>query len=129
MVRAAGIGQSRRQSGCGAERLAAQYLKTRGIELLARNLRCKGGELDLVCRDGEVLVMVEVRQRGRRDFGGALASVTLRKQRRIICAARFMLDTVPGWRSLRLRFDVIGVQGLPDGAHEVVWVKDAFRAT
>ena len=128
-VRTAGIGQSRRQSGCGAERLAAQYLKTRGLELLARNLRCRGGELDLVCRDGEVLVMVEVRQRGRRDFGGALASVTLRKQRRIICAARFMLDTVPGWRSLRLRFDVIGVQGLPDGAHEVVWVKDAFRAT
>ncbi|MGO9989186.1 MAG: YraN family protein, partial [Steroidobacteraceae bacterium] len=121
--------QSRRQSGCGAERLAAQYLKTRGLELLARNLRCKGGELDLVCRDGEVLVMVEVRQRGRRDFGGALASVTLRKQRRIIRATRFMLDTVPGWRSLRLRFDVIGVQGRPDGAHEVVWVKDAFRAT
>ncbi len=129
MERTAGIGQSRRQSGCGAEQLAAQYLKTRGLELLARNLRCKGGELDLVCRDGEVLVMVEVRQRGRRDFGGALASVTLRKQRRIIRATRFMLDTVPGWRSLRLRFDVIGVQGQPDGAHEVVWVKDAFRAT
>jgi len=128
-VRRVGIGQSRRQSGCGAERLAAQYLKTRGLELLARNLRCKSGELDLVCRDGEVLVMVEVRQRGRRDFGGALASVTLRKQRRIIRATRFMLDTVPGWRSLRLRFDVIGVQGQPDGAHEVVWVKDAFRAT
>ena len=130
MARAAGVvGQSRRQRGCAAERLAAQYLQTRGLEVLARNMRCKGAELDLICRDGEVLVMVEVRQRGRRDFGGALASVTPRKQRRIIRATRFVLHTVPGWRRLRLRFDVIGVQGPPDGVHDVVWVKDAFRAT
>ncbi|SRR5271166_2099220 len=129
MTRRADIGQSRRQRGCGAERLAAQYLETRGFKVLARNMRCKGGELDLVCRDGEVLVVVEVRQRGRSDFGGALASVTPRKQRRIIRATRFMLYTAPAWRSLRLRFDVIGVQGAPDGAHQVVWVKDAFRAT
>ncbi len=129
MTRAVGIGQWRQQRGCAAESLAAQYLETRGLKVLARNMRCKGGELDLVCRDGEVLVVIEVRQRGRRDFGGALASVTPRKQRRIIRATRFMLYTVSGWRSLRLRFDVIGVQGLPHGAHEVVWVKDAFRAT
>ncbi len=129
MTRRADIGQSRRQRGCRAERLAAQYLETRGFKVLARNMRCKGGELDLVCRDGEVLVVVEVRQRGRPDFGGALASVTPRKQRSIIRATRFMLYTAPAWRSLRLRFDVIGVQGPPDGAHQVVWVKDAFRAT
>ncbi len=129
MARPADIGQARRQRGCAAEQLAAQYLESRGLAVLARNLRCKGGELDLVCRDGDVLVVVEVRQRGRRDFGGALASVTLRKQRRIIRATRFILCTVSQWRGLRLRFDVIGVQGLPDGAHDTVWVKDAFRAT
>ncbi len=129
MARPADIGQGRRQRGCAAEELAAQYVEARGLAVLARNLRCKGGELDLVCRDGDVLVVVEVRQRGRRDFGGALASVTPRKQRRIIRATRFILCTVPQWRGLRLRFDVIGVQGLPDGAHDTVWVKDAFRAT
>jgi putative endonuclease len=119
----------RRLRGSAAEGLAAEYLETRGLAVLSRNLRCKGGELDLVCRDGDALVVVEVRQRARRDFGGALASVTPHKQRRIIRATRFMLHTTPEWRGLRLRFDVIGVQGLPDRAHEVVWVKDAFRAT
>ncbi len=129
MTRTADIGLSRRQRGCAAEGLAAQYLESRGLAVLARNLRCRSGELDLVCRDGDVLVVVEVRQRGRPDFGGALASVTPRKRRRIIRATRFMLYTVPQWRSLRLRFDVIGVQGPADRAHEIVWVKDAFRAT
>src|SRR5271167_370113 len=105
MTRPARIGQSRQQRGNAAEGLAAGYLETRGLALLARNLRCRGGELDLVCRDGDVLVVVEVRQRGRGDFGGALASVTPQKRRRIIRATRFMLYTVPQWRTLRLRFD------------------------
>jgi putative endonuclease len=108
--------------------LAADYLRTRGLAVLARNLGCKTGEIDLVCRDGDVLVMVEVRQRCSRDFGGALASVTPRKQRKIIRAAGFLLQRRPEWRAHRLRFDVIGVQGLPEGAPEMVWVKDAFRA-
>lgn len=96
--------------------------------MLARNVRCKGGELDLVCREGDILVVVEVRQRCRSDFGGALASVSLRKRRRIICATRFLLRTSPQWRDRRLRFDVIGVQGMPLEEHELIWVRDAFRA-
>jgi len=122
-------GDSRRERGDAAERLAAEYLEAQGLIVLARNLRCKCGELDLVCRDGAVLVMVEVRQRCRRDFGGALASVTWRKQRSIIRATRFLLKTHAAWRHRILRFDVIGLQGLPDGAHELKWAKDAFRAT
>jgi putative endonuclease len=121
-------GELRRLRGIAAERLAADYLASRGLELLARNVRCKGGEIDLVCRDGDVLVVVEVRQRRRRDFGGALASVTWCKQRKIIRAARYLLQTSPQWRDRRVRFDVVAVQGLPDRAHEVEWVKDAFRA-
>jgi len=123
------MGELRRQRGRAAEGLAAEYLEARGLAVLARNVRCKGGELDLVCRDGDVLAVVEVRQRCRSDFGGALASVTWRKQRKIICATRFLLRASPQWRAHRLRFDVIGVQGLPDRAPEFIWVKDAFRAT
>lgn len=97
--------------------------------MLARNMRCRAGELDLVCLDGAVLAIVEVRQRGRMDFGGALASVTWRKQRKIIRAARFFLQRNAAWRGRAMRFDVLAVQGLPGGAHRIVWVKDAFRAT
>ena len=121
-------GDLRRQRGNAAEQLAAAYLETQGLAVLARNVRCKAGELDLVCRDGDILVVVEVRQRARRDFGGALASVTREKQRKIIRATRHVLQITRQWRDHRVRFDVIGVQGLPDRAHELAWVKDAFRA-
>jgi putative endonuclease len=114
--------------GAAAEELAAQYLQLRGLKILARNLRCKAGELDLVCLDDGVLAIVEVRQRGRLDFGGALASVTWTKQRKIIRAAQFFLQREKRWRDLSLRFDVLAVEGLPDGAHRVDWVKDAFRS-
>jgi putative endonuclease len=122
-------GELRRRRGGAAEALAADYLATCGLEVLAHNVRCKGGELDLVCREGEVLVVVEVRQRARRDFGGALASVTRSKRRKIIRATRFLLQRHAAWRKCLVRFDVIGVQGLPDRSHELEWVKDAFRAT
>src|SRR3984957_17457607 len=81
----------RMQRGAAAEELAAQYLQVRGLKILARNLRCKAGDLDLVCLDGGVLALVEVRQRGSAEFGGALASVTWTKQRKITRAAQFFL--------------------------------------
>ena len=127
MARQSDRGQLRRKRGGAAEALAAEYLSARGLEVLARNVRCKGGELDLLCRDGEVLVVVEVRQRSRHDYGGALASVTWRKRRKIIRATRFLLAAAPQWRDHLLRFDVVGVQGLPERAPELEWIKDAFR--
>jgi putative endonuclease len=113
--------------GAAAEELAAQYLQVRGLKILARNLRCKAGELDLVCLDDGVLSIVEVRQRGSAEFGGALASVTWTKQRKIIRAAQFFLRHEKHWKGLSLRFDVLAIEGLPDGAHRIDWVKDAFR--
>ena len=117
----------RMQRGTSAEELAARYLQVRGLKVLARNLRCKAGELDLVCLDGGVLAIVEVRQRGSLKFGGALASVTWSKQRKIIRAAQFFLRREKQWKNLSIRFDVLAIEGLPDGAHRVDWVKDAFR--
>jgi putative endonuclease len=117
----------RMQRGAAAEDLALQYLQVRGLKILARNLRCKAGELDLVCLDDGVLVIVEVRQRGSAEFGGALGSVTRNKQRKIIRAAQFFLQREKHWRNSSMRFDVLAIEGLPDGAHRVAWVKDAFR--
>jgi putative endonuclease len=118
----------RMQRGVAAEELAAQYLKVRGLTVLARNLRCKAGELDLVCLDGGVLAIVEVRQRGTAEFGGASASVTWAKQRKIIRAAQFFMRRQKRWRNFPMRFDVLAIDGLPQGAHRVDWVKDAFRS-
>jgi len=90
--------------------------------MLARNFRVKGGEIDLICRDGATTVFVEVRRRSinpNADFGGAAASITVRKQRRLILAARHWLarhgDTA-------CRFDCV----LFDG-DKMEWLKDAFR--
>jgi putative endonuclease len=112
--------------GADCETLAAQYVTDRGARILARNLRCRGGELDLVCLDQGVLAIIEVRQRLRRDFGGALGSVTPGKQRKIVRATRFFMQRDPSWRTLAIRFDVLAVNGEP-GTHEVLWIKDAFR--
>jgi putative endonuclease len=66
------------KSGVGqaAESRAEAFLKTQGLTLVARNWRCRFGEIDLVMQDGSTLVFVEVRLRSRSDFGGAAASVT-----------------------------------------------------
>ena len=121
--------ESRLQRGTASEQLAADYLQARGVTVLARNVRCRAGELDLVCLDSGVLAIVEVRQREKIDFGGALASVTWRKQRKIIRATQFLLQRQAEWRRYVMRFDVLAVEGVPDGAHRIVWIKDAFRAT
>ncbi len=84
--------------GAAAEQLAARYLQVRGLKILARNLRCKAGELDLVCLDGAVLAIVEVRQRGSAEYGGALGSVTWVKQRRILRTAQYFLRREKRWR-------------------------------
>jgi putative endonuclease len=118
----------RLQRGMASEDLAAEYVQARGITILARNLRCRAGELDLVGLENDILVIIEVRQRARQDFGGALASVTREKQRKIIRATQFFLCTHPQWSARTMRFDVLGIDGLPDGAHQIAWIKNAFRA-
>ena len=118
----------RRQHGTQSELLAADFLQARGLKVLARNFRCKTGELDLVCLDHEVLAIIEVRLRRSQEFGGALLSVTRCKQRKIIRATRYLLQRQAGWAARAVRFDVVAVDG-PPGAPRLVWVKDAFRAT
>lgn len=114
--------------GRRGEDLALQYLEARGLRLLERNYRCRGGEIDLVMLDGTTLALIEVRSRSSSDFGGAAASVGTRKQRRFIVAARHLMLTRPQMRKLAARFDVVAVDRA-EGSGEVVvtWVRDAFR--
>lgn len=108
--------------GAAAEQRALELLQRRGLKLLARNWRCRGGELDLVMRDGAELVFVEVRARSRADFGGAAASVDHRKRARLVHAARSYLAEHAEHADAVARFDVIAFEA--DAAPR--WLRNAF---
>jgi putative endonuclease len=106
--------------GREAEAAAAQHLERHGLRLIGRNFRIRGGEIDLICQDGRTLVFVEVRLRRRSDFGGAAASITVAKQRRIVLAARHYLAGRP---ECDCRFDCVLLDG-----ERIDWLRDAFTA-
>ncbi len=114
-----------RARGAAIERLAAAWLTERGLHLVASNQHAKGGELDLVMRDADVLVFVEVRHRADSRHGHPLETITAAKQRRLIKAARFYLHR--NRLSCPCRFDVLAVTGLPPHL-EYEWVVGAFEA-
>lgn len=90
-----------------AEDLACRYLRERGYEIVERNWRARGGEIDVVARDGATLVFVEVKSRSHDGFGGPEAAVDPAKQRRMIVAARSFLGATGC--DLPVRFDVVAV--------------------
>lgn len=110
----------KRLLGQTAEARAEAFLKTQGLVTVARNWHCRFGELDLVMQDGETLVFVEVRLRSRSDYGGAAASVTPTKQKKLVAAARLYLAGLK--REPACRFDVLAWDG--DAAPR--WLKNAF---
>lgn len=106
--------------GAQAEERAARYLASRGLDILARNYRTRLGEIDLIARDGAVLVFVEVRRRANSTrFGGAAGSIDARKRRRLEAAARHYLSRLR--EEPACRFDVVAMQG-----DECTWLRDAF---
>ncbi len=122
-MKGAGV-QTTKAAGDAAEDAALAHLLRCGLRLVARNYRTPGrggGEIDLVMRDGPALVFVEVRRRGSRDFGGALASIGAAKRRRIVFAARQFLLRWPA--PPPCRFDVVAVE-----AGHVQWLRGAFDA-
>ncbi len=108
--------RARRALGSAGEDLAAAEYERRGYEVLARNWRCREGELDLVLRSGATVVFCEVKARSTLAFGSPFEAVTAAKRRRIrLLATRWLQES--GVRAGELRFDVVGVL---DGAVEVV---------
>jgi putative endonuclease len=118
---------ARHVRGRAAEDLAAAHLAARGLVVLLRRFRCRAGELDLVCRDGPVLAIVEVRSRARADFGGAAASVNALKRRRILRTTAYLLLRHAAWRALPIRFDVVAIDGAAVTSARLTWIQDAFR--
>lgn len=117
--------RSARQRGTAIEHLAARWLAERGLELIAHSHAVKGGELDLIMRDGPTLVFVEVKHRVDTRHGHPLETITATKQRRIARAAALYLAqhrlTCP------CRFDIMAIIGTPPDLH-YEWVQAAFDA-
>ena len=106
--------------GGDKERLAADFLSGQGLRLIARNHRCRFGEIDLVMGDGATLVFVEVRYRGSSRYGSPAETVDLHKQRRLAAAAGHYLQVHPS--VLPCRFDVVAI----GGQDQIQWFKNAF---
>lgn len=113
----------RRQTGSLAENSACAFLESQGFTIVTRNFLRRVGELDIVARAGDLLVVAEVRTRASEQYGGAAASVDRGKQRRIASTAALLLQRHRELRQCRVRFDVIIVR---DGSIE--WLKHAFNA-
>lgn len=114
--------EARSLAGARAEGLAAEFLGARGVTIIERNFRRRCGELDLVARDGETLVFVEVRLRRRRDFGGAAASITAAKRARMAAAAGLYLARLG--RNPPCRFDAVLLDALDP--ERIEWLKDVM---
>lgn len=106
--------------GEDTEDRARELLRLEGYEIVARNWRCRTGEIDIIARDGPVLAFVEVKSRCSVSFGGPEAAVHRAKQRRIIAAAQRFLSTVEC--ELAIRFDVVTFLGSCSRL-----IRDAFR--
>lgn len=96
------------RTGAAGEDLACRHLQAQGFAILARNYRCRSGEVDIVARDGEVTVFVEVKERSGRSHGEGYESVTLGKRQRIVRAAR-LFAAAHGLSERPLRFDVVSI--------------------
>jgi putative endonuclease len=117
----------RRARGAAIEQAARRHLLAAGLRDLAANASYRGGELDLVMRDGACVVFVEVRYRRHAGFGGGAASVDAGKRRRLLHAAQLFLVAHRDLRDAPCRFDVVDASGDPD-APTLRWLRDAFRA-
>lgn len=117
---------NRQALGAWGEDLAVRHLESQGYHVLARNWRCREGELDIVALSGDALVFVEVKTRSSRDFGDPAEAVSLVKARRIRgLAARWLTECRPPGRQ-DLRFDVVSVVRQRTGPPEVVHLEGAF---
>ncbi len=116
-----------RSSGARYEAIALDHLQEAGLELIARNYHCRYGEIDLVMRERDIVVFVEVRFRRAGRFGDGIDSVTAGKRAKLVRAASTFLAEHPRLADATCRFDVLAISDdscapLPD------WRRNAFQA-
>lgn len=115
-----------RDKGAAYEDVALSYLQRHGLELMERNYRTNRGEIDLIMRQDETVVFVEVRYRAPSRYGGGLESIDRKKRRRIVCAAEHYLQRTRLARHMNCRFDVVALNG--PTPENLSWLPRAFTA-
>ena len=121
------MGVDVRTLGSAWELAARRHLEGAGLRLIVANRHYRVGELDLVMRDGDVVVFVEVRYRRSAGFGGSAPSVDAVKQRKLVMAAQCFLAENPTLARSACRFDVVAMEGSVE-APQVDWIRNAFDA-
>jgi len=121
--------------GAAAEKYAQRYLTAQHLKIITTNYLTPRGELDIIARDADTLVFVEVRLRSHHQFGSAADSINHRKQQRIIYAAKHYLQTNNLWDKVNCRFDALCLSpysGNPNAdnhhQYQVEWIRNAFSA-
>ena len=110
------------------ERLAADYVQNKGMRILERNYRIRGGEIDLIAQDGDEVVFIEVKARTSREFGRGVEAVDAKKQRALLRTARLYLYRHGGWEQ-PARFDVVELDFSDKPAHLRYWKNVIFEIT
>ncbi len=111
--------------GQHAEQQAQGFLQTKGFKLLAKNYRCFHGEIDLIMRDRDDIVFVEVRSRSRHDYGEAAETINTRKKRKLIKTGMHFLQKKDWLYKVNSRFDVIAIH-IDAGKTQIEWIENAF---
>ena len=122
-------GKNTVERGRIAEDIACDYLNNQfGLALLDRNYRTPHGEIDLIMKDGDTTVFIEVRSRTRQSFMETLETIDRNKCMRIIQSSEYYLQRqVSNYNEVKCRFDVVTLNG-PLETARLEWIKDAFEA-
>lgn len=113
----------RRALGDNAEQRACRFLQAKGLTLIVQNFRSRIGEIDLIMRDKQDVVFVEVRSRAQNYYGSAIESINETKQKKILATALFFLQQRNWLDQVNCRFDVIGIC-----QNQIEWIPNAFTA-
>ena len=111
--------------GHETESFACDFLKRQGLKFVERNFRCRYGEIDLIMREKDTLVFVEVRYRTNNHYGGAASSITPAKQKRLRTTAEIYLQKTANINS-NVRFDVVALTNNTSEQFDIEWIKNAI---
>ena len=121
-----------REQGQYTESLACQYLENKGFKLIEKNFNCRLGEIDLIMKDNDSLVFVEVRYRRSNNFGSGAESVTANKQSKLIKTASLYLQKHDKYNKNPARFDIVSITGIIETNDinniDFDWIENAFGA-
>lgn len=120
--------RDRNQKGQLAENIAGNYLKQQGLTTVKSNFFSRRGEIDLIMRDNEYLVFIEVRYRKQSNYGHPLETITYSKQQKILKTIQYFLLKHPQLNSLPCRIDAVAISGA-DGrtGEKIEWIKNAIE--